>query len=67
MSELASLEPAMGMQLDCRISQVVEGPIPFFSLCEQHGFPFFGRAFVGYVAHQFLALCGVRPAEAPAG
>src|SRR6185312_17142260 len=21
---------------DCRISQVVEGPIPFFSLCEHH-------------------------------
>src|SRR3954447_26621252 len=28
---------------DCRISQVVEGPIPFFSLCEHHSLPFFGR------------------------
>src|SRR5438105_12600916 len=37
---------------DCRISQVVEGPIPFFSLCEHHAFPFFGLAFVGYVAHE---------------
>lgn len=37
---------------DCRISQVVEGPIPFFSLCEHHAFPFFGRAYVGYVAHE---------------
>ena len=27
---------------DCRISQVVEGPIPFFSLCEHHSLPFFG-------------------------
>lgn len=36
---------------DCRISQVVEGPIPFFSLCEHHSLPFFGRAYVGYIAH----------------
>ncbi|MGH9072333.1 MAG: GTP cyclohydrolase I, partial [Acidimicrobiales bacterium] len=35
---------------DCRISQVVEGPISFFSLCEHHGLPFFGKAYVGYVA-----------------
>jgi GTP cyclohydrolase I len=37
---------------DCRISQVIEGPIPFFALCEHHAFPFFGVAHVGYVAHQ---------------
>ena len=37
---------------DCRIAQVVEGPIPFFSLCEHHALPFFGRAQVGYIAHQ---------------
>jgi GTP cyclohydrolase IA len=37
---------------DCRISQVVEGPIPFFSLCEHHSLPFFGRAYVGYIAHE---------------
>ena len=36
---------------DCRISQVVEGPISFFSLCEHHALPFFGLAHVGYVAH----------------
>jgi GTP cyclohydrolase IA len=36
---------------DCRISQVIEGPIPFFSLCEHHAFPFYGVAHVGYVAH----------------
>jgi GTP cyclohydrolase I len=39
---------------DCRISQVVEGPIPFFSLCEHHALPFFGRAFVGYIAHEHI-------------
>jgi GTP cyclohydrolase IA len=37
---------------DCHISQVIEGPIPFFSLCEHHAFPFYGRAYVGYIAHE---------------
>ncbi len=37
---------------DCRMSQVIEGPIPFFSLCEHHAFPFYGNAYVGYVAHE---------------
>ncbi len=37
---------------DCSISQVIEGPIPFFSLCEHHAFPFYGRAYVGYIAHE---------------
>jgi len=32
---------------DCRLSQVIEGPINFFSLCEHHAFPFFGHAYVG--------------------
>lgn len=39
---------------DCRISQVVEGPIPFFSLCEHHSLPFFGKAHVGYIAHEHI-------------
>ena len=37
---------------DCRLSQVLEGPIPFYSLCEHHAFPFFGTAYVGYIAHE---------------
>ena len=36
---------------DCRISQVIEGPISFFALCEHHALPFFGHAHVGYIAH----------------
>jgi GTP cyclohydrolase I len=36
---------------DCRISQVIEGPIPFFALCEHHALPFYGMAHVGYIAH----------------
>src|SRR5689334_1154276 len=35
----------------CEIAQIVEGPIPFFALCEHHAMPFFGRAYVAYVAH----------------
>ena len=37
---------------NCHISQVVEGPINFFSLCEHHAFPFFGHAYLGYIAHE---------------
>ncbi len=37
---------------DCRLSQVIEGPIHFFSLCEHHALPFFGDAYVGYIAHE---------------
>jgi GTP cyclohydrolase I len=37
---------------DCRISQVIEGPISFFALCEHHALPFHGHAHVGYVAHE---------------
>jgi GTP cyclohydrolase I len=36
----------------CELAQIVEGPIPFFSLCEHHALPFFGQAYVGYVAHE---------------
>ena len=39
---------------DCRLSQVVEGPIPFFALCEHHALPFYGKAYVGYIAHESI-------------
>ena len=39
---------------DCRLSQVIEGPIPFFALCEHHALPFHGRAYVGYIAHEHI-------------
>lgn len=32
------------------IGQVVDGPVRFFSLCEEHGLPFSGDAYVGCLA-----------------
>jgi GTP cyclohydrolase IA len=37
---------------ECELNQVVEGPIPFFSLCEHHALPFYGTVYVGYIAHE---------------
>lgn len=39
---------------DCRLSQIVEGPIPFYSLCEHHALPFHGTAYLGYIAHEHI-------------
>jgi GTP cyclohydrolase IA len=37
---------------DCLVSQIVEGPIVFYSLCEHHALPFHGFAHVGYVSRE---------------
>jgi GTP cyclohydrolase I len=39
---------------DCKLSQIVQGPIPFYSLCEHHAMPFFGHAWIGYIAHEHI-------------
>jgi GTP cyclohydrolase I len=39
---------------DCHSSQVIEGPIHFYSLCEHHSLPFYGHAYVGYIAHEHI-------------
>ncbi len=39
---------------DCQLGQVIEGPIPFYALCEHHAFPFFGHAYVGYIPHEHI-------------
>ncbi len=39
---------------DCRLSQLIEGPIHFFSLCEHHALPIVGHAYVGYIAHEHI-------------
>jgi GTP cyclohydrolase IA len=39
---------------DCQLGQVIEGPIPFYTLCEHHAFPFFGHAYIGYIPHEHI-------------
>jgi GTP cyclohydrolase I len=39
---------------DCHISQIIEGPISFFALCEHHALPFHGVAHVAYIAHEHI-------------
>jgi len=39
---------------DCKLSQLIEGPIQFFSLCEHHVLPIVGRAWIGYIAHEHI-------------
>jgi len=39
---------------DCRLSQIIEGPIYFFSLCEHHCLPFYGVVYVGYISHEHI-------------
>ncbi len=34
------------------LSQVIEGPIRFYALCEHHALPFYGDAYVGYIADE---------------
>jgi GTP cyclohydrolase I len=36
--------------VDGRHSQIIEGPIAFFSLCEHHALPFHGAVHVAYIA-----------------
>lgn len=38
--------------VDCKYSQVIQGPIPFHALCEHHALPFYGKAYVGYIANE---------------
>src|SRR5436305_1857371 len=37
---------------NCRLNQVIEGPIHFYALCEHHALPFYGLAYVGYIASE---------------
>jgi len=39
---------------DCQLSQIIEGPINFYALCEHHALPFHGRAWVAYIAHEHI-------------
>jgi len=46
--------PSAGGGSGCRLSQVIEGPIHFYSVCEHHTLPFSGVAHVGYVPHELI-------------
>jgi GTP cyclohydrolase I len=39
---------------ECGLSQIIEGPIEFYSLCEHHALPFFGKAYVSYIADDHI-------------
>jgi GTP cyclohydrolase I len=39
---------------DYHLSQIIEGPILFFALCEHHGLPFYGFAYVAYISHEHI-------------
>lgn len=39
---------------DCQLAQVVQGPIKLYALCEHHALPFFGHAYIGYIAHEHI-------------
>jgi GTP cyclohydrolase I len=39
-----------GAVVEAAPGQIIEGPIEFHSLCEHHALPFFGTAYIGYIA-----------------
>lgn len=38
----------------CALSQIIQGPIPFYSLCEHHILPLYGKVYVGYIANDHI-------------
>ena len=49
--KLATSFPAEhGEAKEAAPAQIIEGPIEFHSLCEHHALPFFGTAYIGYIA-----------------
>jgi GTP cyclohydrolase IA len=46
---LTAFETECRGKLDCLVNQIIEGPVPFFALCEHHALPFHGHAYVGYI------------------
>src|SRR5260370_18637077 len=40
---------------DCNISQVIEGPIETYSLCEHQALPFHGHTYTDSIAHDALS------------
>ena len=48
--KLLTAFPAEGHGSESSTSQIIEGPIAFFSLCEHHALPFHGAVHVAYIA-----------------
>lgn len=49
---LKTFETECDTPSNCGLSQIIQGPIPFYSLCEHHVLPFYGRVYVGYIANE---------------
>ena len=49
---LTTFPTECGCDADCLVSQVIEGPISFYALCEHHALPFHGFVHLGYVPHE---------------
>jgi GTP cyclohydrolase I len=48
--KLATTFPSESTAASDAAAQIIEGPIEFHCLCEHHALPFFGRAYVAYIA-----------------
>src|SRR5260370_11987428 len=47
---------------DCNISQVIEGPIEFYSLCDHHPLPFHGHAYIRHIPpEEIIAISKLTP------
>lgn len=51
---IKTFEAECHVPASCPLSQIIQGPIPFHSLCEHHVLPFYGNVYVGYIAKSHI-------------